>query len=142
MGWIVLGGGWAIWYSIGKRIKPKGQAPKKGVNISVLLAAFVAGCGLALTWLGARIAWLVALIPDRDVEIAVCAVLAIVTLIAFVGDMAFDKKADKPAQYSAFLAPTILLLIAGSFMGVSGADIVNGVIDLVGPSLKELGGGH
>lgn len=138
MGWIVLLPSLAVWRVLSKRIKLKGKG-KKGVNVAVMVTAFVAGCGLSLTWLAGVFVWPFSLLPSGGVRIGLSAAAVILAVGVMIGDIAGDKQADRPAQWAAFLAPTFLMLLAGGVVGAAAGDVRAEVIGQVGQFFSQLG---
>lgn len=128
-----------MWRGTYKRVNPKGKAGKFK-NVAVMLFAFIAGTGFAHTWPSGIITIPLRAISDPGFRAGVAAFLVIAALIAAIGDIAFDKKADKLAQMASFVLATLLLEIAGTFMGVSADGVIGFVYSEAGSLFSEIGG--
>lgn len=147
MGWLVLLPSLALLIVINKRINPRGRG-RDAVSILTMTVAFIAGCGLAATFLGHLFAGLISglgnVLADMTGEAAFKSGLALA--IAFlligiaVGDIWFDRRADSGAQMSAVLLPTILALVVGGAMGATGGEAVQAVQMQMASLFTQLGG--
>jgi hypothetical protein len=104
--------------------------------------AFVAGCGMAFTFLGSGLAavigWVSGLSPALKVGIPLALVLA-AGLLALL-DIAFDKQADKGAQIAAAITPTLLALVIAGAIGVSGGHAVHTTYNQMHAQFVKMGG--
>lgn len=128
-------------YVINKRLKVKGKALKTVVAVLTMVTAFAVGCGIAFTFLGqwvARgVAWLESFTGfGRGVAVA----LTIVAVGIALADVLSDRKADRGAQFAAILAPTLLLLVAGGFLGTTGGGAVTTSYDHFNAIVASFGG--
>lgn len=128
-GWAVLLPGIALLVVFNKWVNP--QKGENYVAIATVLIAAAAGCGLADLflghWIADLIAWLGSTAGGGKVELGINVSIAILLIGAVVCDIAFDKKADKAAQISALLLPTILALVVGGALHQRGGDAVDSV---------------
>lgn len=147
MGWIVLLPTAAVWWVVNKKVNPRGRSAT-AVSIITMLLAAIAGCGLAYTfagrWIAAAVAWVGRFLANLTGEAAIATGLAIaVTLLVLliaVADIAYDKRADRGAQMSAFLMPTLLALVIGGSLGATGGGAVQEVTTNVSTFMSEIGG--
>jgi hypothetical protein len=147
MGWVVLLPTAAVWWVVNKRVNPHGKGASAVSVIAMLLAA-VAGCGLAYTfagrWLAAGVAWFGRFLANLTGEAGIASgiAIAVTLLVVFiaVADIAYDKKADRGAQMSAFLMPTLLALVIGGSLGATGGGAVQEVTANVSTFMSQIGG--
>lgn len=146
-GWVVLLPALALWRVVNKRANPKGKA-KKNVSVLVMVIAAAAGVGLAYTvlgeWLGALIGWMGSSLENvthsPEARIGVAVALVVLAVGTAVLDIAFDRNADRPAQYAALFMPTLLLLVIGGSMGKSGGDAVHASYGKLASIVHQIGG--
>ena len=147
MGWVVLLPTAVVWWVVNKRVNPNGRGAK-AVSILTMVLAAIAGCGLAYTfagrWIAAGIDWFGHLLANLTGEASIAAGFAIaVTLFALlvaVADIAYDKKADRGAQFAAFVMPTLLALVIGGSLGQTGGGAVQEVTTNVSSFMSQIGG--
>lgn len=147
MGWVVLLPTAAVWWVVNKKVNPHGKSAS-AVSILTMLLAAVAGCGLAYTfagrWIATGIAWAGRILANLTGEASIATGLAIaVTLFALlvaVADIAYDKKADRGAQFAAFMMPTLVALVIGGSLGATGGGAVHEVTTNVSSFMGQIGG--
>jgi hypothetical protein len=163
MGWLVFLPAWVALWVVNKRVNPKGGgggggkgAPAAGgggfkvrdiVAVITMLLAFVAGCGLAFTFVGSGLAWVVtkgsaaaaSSVHQPGIAWGVPIALTIAAIGIAAADIAFDRKADKGAQYAAMLMPTFLALIVAGSIGVTGGNAVHSVYDQARAYITSMG---
>lgn len=147
MGWVVLLPTAAVWWVVNRKVNPHGRGASAVSVITMLLAA-IAGCGLAYTfagrWIAAAVAWLGRFLANMTGEAGIASGIAIaVTLLVLliaVADIAYDKKADRGAQMSAFFMPTLLALVIGGSLGATGGGAVQEVTTNVSTFMGQIGG--
>lgn len=147
MGWVVLLPTAVVWWVVNKRVNPHGRGASAVSVITMLLAA-IAGCGLAYTfagrWIAAAIGWFGNLLANLTGEAGIAAGFAIAvtlfTLLVAVADIAYDKKADRGAQFAAFFMPTLLALVIGGSLGATGGGAVQEVTTNVSTFMSQIGG--
>lgn len=153
MGWIVLLPTLAVLYVVNKRIKGRVKLPRKLsrrqqildniVNVTVVMLAAFAGCGLTVTFLGGWIAACVGIpgaIFGSTIGMAFAIAVTLVLCGTAVADILADKSADSGAQVAAFLAPTLLALVIGGVMGHTGRDAVHTVNTEMASIVTQIGG--
>lgn len=133
-GWIVALPALAVLYVINKRIKGKLNKGRDTVAVITMLVAVIVGCGLAFTFVGKLLAGFVSgcghllnSMTGENIGIAVPIALTLVWAGIAIADIAVDRQADKGAQWAAALMPTLLALVIGGTMGVSGSSAVSQV---------------
>lgn len=139
-GWGLLIPALAVLYVLNKRVNPrKGQS---AVAIATMTFAFLAGCGLAFTFLGQWLAALVGLPGRFSQEIGIGFAVGVTLLMAgiMVADISCDKRADKGAQFAAIVTPTLLALVVGGFLGQTGGGAVRTVNSEVSSVMAQIGG--
>ena len=147
MGWVVLLPTAAVWWVVNKKVNPHGKSAS-AVSILTMLLAAVAGCGLAYTfagrWIATVIAWFGRLLANLTGEASIATGLAIAVtlfaLLAAVADIAYDKKADRGAQFAAFVMPTLVALVIGGSLGQTGGGAVHEVTTNVSSFMGQIGG--
>lgn len=146
MGWIVALPALVALYVINKKFKGKGKA-KKIIAIVTMVVAGLAGVGLTFTFLGSWTAtvvgWIGRAITDVSGDDLTRAVPLALTLLAILGaaaDVAFDKKADKFAQFSMVLLPTLLVLVVGGALHKTGGGAVDSINQQARMFMTRLGG--
>lgn len=147
MGWVVLLPTAAVWWVVNKKVNPRGRGASAVSVITMLLAA-IAGCGLAYTfagrWVATLVDWVGRMLANLTGEAGIAAGVAIAVtlflLLFAVADIAYDKRADRGAQFSAFLMPTMLALVAGGTLGATGGDAVSQVTANVSTFFAQIGG--
>jgi lysylphosphatidylglycerol synthetase-like protein (DUF2156 family) len=147
MGWVVLLPTAAVWWVVHKKVNPRGRGASS-VSILTMLLAAVAGCGLAYTfagrWVAAFVAWVGQVLANITGESGIASGAAVaVTLLVFlfaVADIAYDRRADRGAQFSAFLMPTLLALVIGGSLGETGGGAVQEVTTNVAAFMSQIGG--
>lgn len=147
MGWVVLLPTAAVWWVVNKKVNPRGRGASAVSVITMLLAA-IAGCGLAYTfagrWIATLVGWAGRMLANLTGEAGIAAGVAIAVtlflLLFAVADIAYDKRADRGAQFSAFLMPTMLALVAGGTLGATGGDAVSQVTANVSTFFAQIGG--
>jgi hypothetical protein len=136
-----------VWWVVNKKVNPRGRGASTVSIITMLLAA-VAGCGLAYTfagrWVAAVVSWVGRILANITGEGGVAAGVAIAVTLALLGfaiaDIAYDRRADKGAQFSAFLMPTMLALVIGGTLGQTGGGAVSSVTSQVAAFVSQIGG--
>lgn len=148
MGWVVLLPTAAVWWVVNRKVNPRGGRGASAVSIITMLLAATAGCGLAYTfagrWIAAFVSWVGRFLADMTGEAGIAAGVAIaatlLVLLIAVADIAYDKRADKGAQFSAFLMPTLLALVIGGSLGATGGGAVQEVTTNVSTFMGQIGG--
>jgi hypothetical protein len=130
MGWLVALPTVAALFVINKRVNPRNRG-RVVVAVITMLVSFGAGCGLAYTFVGQWTATFVSWLGSMLSHFAGSGAgegLSIALTILFVGiavaDIAFDRTADKGAQFAAIVVPTLLLLVVGGALHKTGGDAV------------------
>lgn len=147
MGWVVLLPTCAVWWVVNKKVNPRGRGAST-VSIVTMILAAIAGCGLAYTfvgrWVATAVAWVGRMLANLTGETGIAAGVAIAITIGLLlfaaADIAYDKRADKGAQFSAFLMPTMLALVAGGTLGATGGDAVSQITANVSAFFTQMGG--
>lgn len=147
MGWVVLLPTAVVWWVVHKRVNPRGKGGTAVSVITMLLAA-IAGCGFVYTfgarWVATGIAWFGKILASTTGEAGIATGFAIAVslfaLLVAVADIAYDKKADRGAQFAAFMMPTLLALVAGGQLGATGGDAVAQVAANVQAFFTQMGG--
>lgn len=147
MGWVVLLPTAAVWWVVNKKVNPRGRSAS-AVSIITMLLAATAGCGLAYTfagrWIAAFVAWvgrfLANLTGEAGIASGVAIAVTLLVLLVAVADIAYDKRADKGAQFSAFLMPTLVALVIGGSLGATGGGAVQEVTNNVASFMSQIGG--
>lgn len=131
----------ALLWVINKRANPRGGG-QKAVNIIKMGLAFVAGCGMVYTFLGTGLAGLIRWVSGISPGLRDGLPLALVFILAGAAilDIAFDKRADKGAQFCAMLAPTILVLVVAGAIGSSGGHAVHTTYQEARAQIVKIGG--
>lgn len=147
MGWVVLLPTAAVWWVVNKKVNPRGRGASTVSIITMLLAA-IAGCGLAYTfagrWIAAFVSWfgrmLASLTGEGGIAAGVAIAVTVALLLFAIADIAYDRRADKGAQFSAFLMPTMLALVIGGTLGQTGGGAVSSVTSQVAAFVSQMGG--
>lgn len=129
-----MGVGWAIMlptlaalYVINKKANPRKRGMVTFVAVLTMVVAAAAGVGVAYTFLGDWTAGLIGWAGSMGGHwFSLGLGVALVVLFAGIAilDIAFDREADKGAQFAAIIMPTLLLLVVGGAMGGHGGDAV------------------
>lgn len=130
MGWLVALPTLAALYVINKRVNPRNRG-RVVVAVITMLVSFGAGCGLAYTFAGQWIATFVSWVGTALGHFAgngaaqgVSIALTVLLVGVAVADIAFDRTADRGAQFAAIIVPTLLLLVVGGALHKTGGDAV------------------
>lgn len=146
MGWLVLLSTSAVWWVTNKKVNPRRGAHI--VSIITMLLAAIAGCGLAFTvlgrWLATVVSWagrtLASIFGEPGIASGFAIGLTLLVLLFAVADIAYDRVADKGAQFAAFFTPTLLALVIGGSLGSTGGAAVESVTSQVASFMTQLGG--
>lgn len=115
---------------INRRLKVKGKMLKTLVALVTMVTAFAVGCGIAFTFVGQWIARFVSWLQSvTGLGQGLAGFLIVVAVGVALADVLSDRKADKGAQAAAVLVPTLLLLVAGGFLGDTGGGAVSSSYD-------------
>jgi uncharacterized membrane protein len=145
MGFVVALPALAVLIGLNKRIKgkPKNKQAKAGVALFTLVVAFAVGCGIAYTFLGrwgaSAVSWLAGL-AGSGIEHAAPLALTVLAILWATGDVLYDRKADKGAQFAVIVLPTLLALVVGGQLGASGGNAVNEFFVQAHSVVSQLGG--
>lgn len=148
MGWVVLLPTVALWWLVAKKINPRRPMLAMVVQVTTMVLAWVAGCGLAFTFVGRFIAsavsafggFLASITGEAGVRPGIIIAVTLVTLGIAVIDVAQDRRADGGAQFSAFVMPTLLALAVGGTLGATGGSAVQQVTTHVSTLVAQIGG--
>lgn len=149
MGFVVALPALAVLFVLNKRIKgkPKGKQAKASVAIFTLVVAFTVGCGIAYSfagrWFASAVAWVAGLVADvsgSGIDRAAPLALTVLALLWATADVLYDRKADKGAQFSMIVLPTLLALVVGGQLGASGGNAVQAFFAQAHTLISQLGG--
>lgn len=148
MGWIVLLPTAAVWWVVNKKVNPRRPGLATAVSVITMVLAWVAGCGLAYTFLGrfiaAGLSWLgsgiASITGEPGFRAGFVIAVTLITLLIAVIDVAQDRRADGSAQFSAFFMPTLLALVIGGSLGATGGSAVQQVTTNVSTLMAQIGG--
>lgn len=146
MGWLVALPTLAALYVINKRIKGKVRKPtlQDIVAVATMAVAALAGCGLVFTffgdWTAGLVGWIAGFFHDRYASVGVALALVVIFVGIAVADIAFDRQADKGAQFAAIIMPTLLVLVIGGSLGNNGGGAVKSTRDQVANVMLQWAG--
>jgi hypothetical protein len=131
----------ALRYVINKRVNPRGKG-QTAVSILVMLVSLIAGLGMAYTFLGDFLAWGIDWVSGMStaLQIGIPLALTIVAVGVALADIAFDRRADNAAQFSAILAPTMLALVVAGSIGATGGNAVHDTYQRLHTQVVKMGG--
>lgn len=131
----------ALRWVINKRVNPRGKAAT-AVSVIVMLVSLIAGLGMAYTFLGDFLAWGVDWVSgvSTALKIGIPLALTIAAVGVAIADIAFDRRADNAAQFSAILAPTMLALVVAGSIGASGGNAVHETYQRLHTQVVKMGG--
>lgn len=133
--------GLALRWVLNKRFNPKGNG-KKHVAIAVVAVCLIVGLGIAYSfvgdWLAAAIRGLAGTSSALTVGVPLACVIATAGVV--IGDVMYDRTADKGAQFAAMLAPTMLVLVIAGTVGASGGNAVRGSYDTIHATVVKMSG--
>lgn len=142
MGWLVALPTLAALYVINKRVNPRNRG-RIIVAVITMLVAAAAGCGLAYTfagdWTAGAISWVGGFFHNNDTAAGLNIALVVLFGGIAVADIAFDRTADKGAQFAAIIMPTLLALVIGGSLGKTGGDAVKATRDHMATMYSQLG---
>lgn len=128
MGWLVALPTLAVLVVFNKKVSPKNARARDVVAIVTMLLCWVAGCGIAYTflakWTAGGIAKFQGMFPDHNIRVGIALGLAVLLIGIAAADVLGDRIANKPAQFSAIILPTVLLLVIGGGFGKTGGAAV------------------
>lgn len=147
MGWVVLLPTAVVWWVVHKKVNPRGRGAS-AASIATMVLAAIAGCGLAYTfagrWVATLIGWggrmLANVTGEAGIATGFAIALTLAALLVAVADIAYDKRADRGAQFAAFMMPTLLALVAGGTLGATGGDAVSQITTNVSAFFTQIGG--
>lgn len=146
MGFVVALPAAAMLWLFNKKFKK--AKSKKWFSYLVMIIAACLGVGLVFTFIGswsaAGISKGAGILSDlsgvKNLDVAVSLTLTILMLGWAIGDIAYDKKADKGAQFAVIMLPTLLTLVVGGALGHTGGDAVHTVYAQLQTMMSRLGG--
>lgn len=146
MGFVVALPFAALLFLFNKKFKK--AKSKRWFPYLVMIIAACVGIGLVFTfvgsWSAAGISWssgiLSKLTGVKNLDVAVSLALTILMVGWAIGDIAYDKKADKGAQFAAITTPVLLTLVVGGAFGHTGGDAVHTVYSQLQTLMSQLGG--
>lgn len=148
MGWVVAIPAIAVWIVLNKRYRGKGRDKVKvGISYTLMGVAAIAGCGLAMTFVGRMIGGLVgwgseqlaSLGGDARIAFVIPFALAIAAILVAFADFWSDKEADGGAQFAMFILPVLLFLAVGGTLGAQGSEAVRTVNAEMSSIISEWG---
>ena len=142
MGFVVFGPCLLLVMALDKKLKGKLSGRPGDILAIVMIAlSFIAGCGMAYTFLGTWYAALVGLLAKIPaVGAAIPLMLFFSLAVTLVVDVWQDREADRAAQIAAVLMPTTIFTILAGTIGQAGDQAVPAVMNYTSNFLTSLGG--
>jgi formate hydrogenlyase subunit 3/multisubunit Na+/H+ antiporter MnhD subunit len=144
MGFIVALPALAALWMFNKKFKK--AKSKKWFSYLVMLIAGCVGVGLVFTFVGAwtagGVSWgagMLSKLTGVNLDVAVSLALTLAMLLWAIGDIAYDKKADKGAQFAVIILPTLLALVVGGALGHTGGDAVHSTYNQLQALMSRMG---